>query len=122
MDEEDIAIALEFRNLIVKLERIAEEVFKRDLADSMKEDLLQLHERLYSDLKSLIAHGRSDIARVENAISRLPPSHEARRLFSELTESLERAERELERENYSRCMSEILVFLDSLRSLEITFR
>jgi len=121
VDDEDIAIALEFRNLIVELERIAREVFRQDAADSMKEKLIAIHERLRSDLESLIEHGRADMAKVERAVARLPQEHEARRHFEELSSSLERAREELERENYTECMSEILVFLDSLRALERAF-
>ncbi len=121
MEDEDIAIALEFRNLIVELENVAEEIFRHDFTDSMREKLIEIHEKLRHDLESLIKHGHADAAKVERAIAGLPPEHEARKLFRELKESLNRAERELERENYRECMSEILVFLDSLRALERVF-
>lgn len=122
MKDEDIAFALEFRNLLVELEAIAEEVFRHDFTDVMKEKLLKIHEGLRSDLGSLIQHGHADIEKVERAIAGLPAEHEAKMLFRELKDSLHRAEQELEQENYAECMSEILVFLDSLRALEMIFK
>lgn len=119
VEEEDIAIALEFRNLIAELESIAEEIFRHDFTLALKEKLLKIHERLHTDLEALLEHARRDVARVERSISHLPAEHEARGLFAELRDSLHRAEQELERENYKECMSEILVFLDYLRALEI---
>jgi len=118
MRDEDIGIALEFRNLIVELEEIAQEVFRHDFTGSLKDRLIEIHEKLRRDLGSLIKHGHADAAKLEPVVAELGSGHRARRLYRELKASLRRAEEELERENYRGCMSEILVFLDTLRAIE----